>query len=194
MREENGRLVFEDAARPPRPAAAAPARPPSASATPPPRIAALRAVAPDLPRARASSAASREARMAGAAAAAAQRPAGRPCARAAPRSGSTAAITRRAAACSPRRWPISRRQSPRPLALICGTLEHQGHRRLPAPFQGPRAGDARRADPRRTCRRARPRRSRPSPQGVGLNAAACQSVEAALRFLAARAGRRRRAS
>ena len=128
-----------------------------------------------------SSAGSLEARMAGAAATAARRAAGRARAAAAPRSGSTAPTTKRAGACSPRRWRISRRHAPRPLALICGTLASKDTAGFLAHFKGlareviavPIAGehaaplgrrgrrDRRERRPRRRrLRRASPRRSR----------------------------------
>jgi dihydrofolate synthase / folylpolyglutamate synthase len=76
-------------------------------------------------------------------------------------------------------------QAPRPLALICGTLNTKDtagflrhfnglvQETLAVPISGEHAG--------------RPAEEVAAfAQSVGLNAAACQSVEAALRFLAAR--------
>jgi dihydrofolate synthase/folylpolyglutamate synthase len=76
-------------------------------------------------------------------------------------------------------------QAPRPLALICGTLNTKDTAGFLRHFKGlvqetlavPIVGDHAGRSAEEVAAFA---------QGVGLNAAACQSVEAALRFLAAR--------
>ena len=76
-------------------------------------------------------------------------------------------------------------QAPRPLALICGTLSTKDTAGFLRPFKG--LAQETLAVPISGEHAGRPAEEVAAfAQGVGLNAAACQSVEAALRFLAAR--------
>jgi dihydrofolate synthase / folylpolyglutamate synthase len=181
MHEENGRLVFEDAlGLVDLPAPRLPGRHQHGNAAT--ALAALRAIEPDL-RARAGARPFRG-RLAGAAATAAQRP----LVDLAPDraelwlDGGHNEEGGRALA---EAMADFEDQAPRPLALICGTLNTKDTAGFLRHFKGlaqetlavPIVGDHAGRSAEEVAGFA---------QSVGLNAAACASVEAALRFLAAR--------
>ncbi len=191
-REEHGRLVFEDARGLldlPLPRLAGRHQHQNAADA----IAALRVVEPDLPasRVRGRAVTAPNGRR-GCKACAKGRVVGARAAQA-PKSGSTAAITRMAGACSPRRWPISRIRRRGRWRSICGTLATKdtaaflrafkglAQEVLAVPVNGEHAGRS-------------PREVAAIANADGIPAAACDSVESALRFLAARDWPCRRAS
>ena len=159
IRAENGRLAFEDElGLIDLPTPRLPGRHQFGNAAA--AIAALRAVAPDLPH----EAFERGLRgaMAGAAAAAARRPAGRP------RAGARGALARRRPQRSGR--PRARRGDGRFRGRLAAAaradLRHpvdEGHRRFPRPFQRAGARSDRRADPGRARRAHRGGSRRDSP-------------------------------